>query len=48
MSKYQEDEQFEIAIENEKDNGVKTHKTPIYKQERSDKKHIILLIVTKY
>ena len=33
MSKYQEDEQFEIAIENEKDNGVKTHKTPIYQRK---------------
>jgi hypothetical protein len=34
MSKYQEDEQFEkaIAIENDKDNGVKTHKTPIYQR----------------
>mgnify|MGYP003629333362 CR=1 FL=1 len=31
MSKYQEDEQFEIAIE--KDNGVKTHKTPIYQRK---------------
>ena len=33
MSKYQEDEQFETAIENEKDNGVKTHKTPIYQRK---------------
>lgn len=35
MSKYQEDEQFEtaIAIDNDKDNGVKTHKTPIYQRK---------------
>ena len=35
MSKYQEDEQYEnaIAIENDKVNGVKTHKTPIYQRK---------------
>mgnify|MGYP003649581513 CR=1 FL=1 len=48
MSKYQEDEQFEkaIAIDNDKDKGVKTHKTPIY--QRNDKKHITLPIVKRY
>ena len=35
MSKYQEDEQYEnaMAIENDKDNGVITHKTPIYQRK---------------